>query len=334
MKKIIPMRYKYIISGGSGYYSVAYDSIRHIPDVCYHSSYLSGIDSWWERVIIRLAFNLRIGKYVRWVLKPIVFPKIFPHMFGSDEEIVFLFFECQFAVFNTDYLDYLRNSYPKVKLVLYMQDIVASLPYYDIEGYKKRFDLVLSYDQHDCEKYGLYYYPTPYSRIDISSLPKKEPVDIFFCGSAKNRLSPILEIYHKCKNNGLKVLFYVNGVPEEQQEAQDDILYNTPISYIENLAYVANSKCILEVMQANADGFTPRLWEAIFYNKHLITNNPVIQNTRFYNPQYIHLISKDIDILQWINEEVNYPEDVCDTKSPTHLIELLDGVFSGTVQLK
>lgn len=315
--------YKYVIAGGPGFYSVAYFDVKRLSNVKYFSSYIGGVNNKLMRLLTRLTFNIRYGSLVRWLLKPLVYRKVFRSGFSKEDDIVFLFFESQYAVINTDYTTYLRKHYPKSKLVLFMQDVVSSLPYYDIKDYKKRFDIVLSYDQHDCDRYGLLYHPTPYSRFDSSRLQKTESLDVFFCGSAKTRLKTIMEVYHICKENGLKVKFYINGVPDELQEAQSDIIYNTPISYKQNLAYVVNSKCILEVMQERADGFTPRLWEAIIYNKHLITNNEYVKSSQYYIPAFIHHIEEGLTPKDWIDNIVDYPTELAQSKSPIQLLAFI-----------
>lgn len=318
------MKYNYIIAGGPGYYSVAYDEVKRLPNVRYFVNYISGLPTRWLRLLARVTFNIKYGRYLRWILKPIVYPAIFKTNFPVDNECVYLFFESQYAVINTDYLEYIKKNNPQCKLVLFMQDVVASLPYYDIADYKKRFDLVLSYDKQDCERYGLVYHPTPYSHYENSKLIKKDSCDVFFCGTAKNRYETIMMVYRICKEAGLKVLFYINGVEEHLQEKNDDIVYNTPITYLENLSHIASAKCIIEVMQKKADGFTPRLWEAIFFDKHLITNNGSIKNTHYYDSKYIHEISNDLHPEEWIDNPVSFDQKVKESKSPVKLLKFIE----------
>lgn len=318
------VKYNYIIAGGPGYYSVAYDEVKRLPNVRYFNNYISGLPSRLLKLLARITFNIKYGRYLRWLLKPIVYPAIFHSEFSRDNETVFLFFESQYAVINTDYPEYLRKHYQHCKLVLFMQDVVASLPYYDIDDYKRRFDLVLSYDKQDCERYGLVYHSTPYSHYENSRLIKEGSCDVFFCGTAKNRYETIMTAYKLCKDAGLKVLFYINGVEDRLQEKNDDIVYNTPISYLENLAHIASAKCIIEVMQKKADGFTPRLWEAIFYDKHLITNNDSIKDTLYYDSRYIHEINNNLHPAEWIDNPVFFDQKVKETKSPIHLLEFIE----------
>lgn len=315
--------YNFIIAGGEGFYSVAYSDLKRCDNVRYFENYIDGILSPLMRILVKLCFNLKINRYIKTPFKHIAYKKIYPAQFSTDRPLCFIFFGTQFAVINTDYLEYLRVQHPSAKLVLYMQDIVSSLPYYDILNYKKRFDLILSYDCNDCKKYGLEYYPTPFSYIAPDKFVKREPIDVYFCGSAKTRYPEILRVYQACKEQGLKCKFFITGVPEADRIKSEEIIYDRRISYIDNLSYIYASKCIVEIMQANAVGFTPRLWEALFYNKHLLTNNTNIITSNYYNADQIHLIDKDKIIMNYVDNIVKTDQNFLLKKTPLNLIKYI-----------
>lgn len=321
-------KYNYIIAGGSGFYEVAYSDLYNLPNVVYFKNYIDSINSKIKQLLIRINFNLRLNDFIKTPFSKLVYPWLFPHSFKEDRPLCFIFFGTQFAIINTSYLDYLRRRYPNVKLVLYMQDIVASLPYYDIKSYKKKFDIVLSYDKGDCEKYNLVYYPTPFSKIDIDKLPKvDEDIDVYFCGAGKTRYPEIFKAYVKCKNQGLKCKFFLLGVPLDKRIYEEGLVYDKRISYEMNLAYAAKSKCILEIMQENADGYTPRLWEAIMYDKHLLTNNKSVKKSNCYNPNNILIINENDDISNWINSKVEIINSLKKEKSPLYLLKLIEQIL-------
>lgn len=315
-------KYNYIIAGGSGFYKVAYSDLFKMPNVAYFCNYVDGLESKLRQLLLRGNFNLKLNRYVKTPLARVVYPWLFPHSFNNNLPLCFIFFEAQFAVINTSYIEYLRRVHPSAKLVLYMQDIVGSLPYYDIENYKNRFDLVLSYDKGDCKRYGLEYYPTPYSRINLNNVYNEE-FDVFFCGAGKTRYKTILDTYVQLTAQNLKCKFFITGVPQKERIEGDGLIYDSPISYMDNLKYVLASKCILEVMQVNADGYTPRLWEAIMYDKHLLTNNSYIPNTNYWNPSGMHLLTECNDF-SFINNPVTYSEDIKKSKSPVNLLYFIE----------
>lgn len=320
-------KYNYVVAGGSNYYEVAYADLFSLPNVFYYKSYVDGIESTFLKFISRINFNLWINKYIPTPFSSIVFPELYPHHFLDDKPICFIFFESHFAVYNTRYIEYLKGKYPDSKIVLYMQDIISSLPHYHIKDYKKRFDLVLSYDKGDCKKYSLNYFPTSYSYYDISNLDKKEPIDVYFCGAGKTRYKAIFEVYKRCVSENLQCKFFITDVPKSERIHGEGLIYDYPISYVENLSYVAASKCILEIMQDKADGYSLRLWEAMMYNKHLLTNNQSLLKSEYYFKDYIHFVSDSKCFDSWLNTRVSFPESVRKRKSPIHLLREIENLI-------
>lgn len=323
------MKYNYVIAGGSGFYQIAYSDLNRLDNVAYFENYIDRINSRLIKFATRVNFNLKLNQYLRTPLRKLVFDKIFPINFKESKPLCFIFFGTQFAVINTSYIEFIRKKYPSVIIILFMQDIVSSLPYYDIENYKKRFDLILSYDKNDCNRYNLIYYPTPFSYINPSNFHKHKTIDVYFCGAAKSRFHEILNVYKLCKDKGLSCKFIITGVPVKERLASDEIIYDKRISYLENLSFVYASRCVLEIMQKNAVGYTPRLWEALVYDKHLLSNNPEIYNSEFYNNNSIHYIDDVDNILEWINLKVSTSKNTVAQKSPIKFLEFIESKLDG-----
>ena len=74
---------------------------------------------------------------------------------------------------------------------------------------------------------------------------------------------------------------------------KDGIHYIENMSYKENLQHIKKCKFILELQQRGAVGPTLRTWEAICYNKYLITNNISIKESHFYDKKFVALILSD-----------------------------------------
>ena len=111
--------------------------------------------------------------------------------------------------------------------------------------------------------------------------------------------------------------------PENEQRI-DGIYYNEPLfDYNKNIQHVLNTRCVLEVMQEGADGYTPRVWESIVYKRHLLTNNTMLHKSEFYNAANMHNISDD-NILDWIYTSANYSAEEQERLSPIHLLEFIE----------
>ena len=80
-------------------------------------------------------------------------------------------------------------------------------------------------------------------------------------------------------------------------------------------------------MQENADGYTPRLWEAIMLNKHLLTNNKRVKESNYYNPNNILVINENDNISNWINSKVDIINSLKKEKSPLYLLELIEQIL-------
>lgn len=323
------LRYNYVIIGAGGYYLVGYHDIINLPCVSYHKDYYEGYDSFIERQLVRWCFSRKVNRFIHTPFSWFVFPKLYPHHFVDEKPLCFLFFGNTQQIYQTDYLQYLRRTYPSSKIVLYMQDIVSQNHELNFESARRQFDLLLSYDKGDARKYNMEYYPTPMSLFSVNPLPTLPDTDIYFCGKGKDRYPLIHSIYKQCTGMGLVCDFYITEVPVEAEHVEG-INYNRPLTYIENLQHIVKTKCILEIMQGGANGYTPRTWESIVYKKHLLTNNNILDNSPyFYSLGHHNLESiEDNSILQWIRNKVTYPKEICELISPVNLLKFIDQKLS------
>lgn len=82
------------------------------------------------------------------------------------------------------------------------------------------------------------------------------------------------------------------------------------------------SNCILEVLATGQSGATLRYYEAVCYNKKLLTNNKNIVNLPFYNPEWMHVFENTEDIdWGWVKERVPVDYHYDGRFSPIHLID-------------
>lgn len=316
--------HNYVIAGDEGYYEVGYYDVIIRDDVSYFKTMKDSFTSRLDLSLLRLTFSKQVNRYIHTPFSFYIYPRLFPHHFDNNKPLVFLFFGQTQYLYQTSYLKYLKKR--GIKLVLYMQDVVSRNPDLNIEKVRDNFDLILSYDKGDCERYGLVFYPTPYSCYSVEDNPNIKPVDVYYCGHAKSRYQTIFDVYYKCKEKGLSCKFFITAVPMDKRiEAVDnEIVYDKQLTYIENLQYVKKAKCILEVMQVNADGFTPRLWESIIYDRHLLTNNKALKTSPYYISESMHNIAEMDSIRQWIDSPLEIDQKRKDMLSPNRLLKTID----------
>lgn len=201
------------------------------------------------------------------------------------------------------FFKFLKRKYKDCKLVLYFEDLVSSRSSLNLGLIDKYFDLVLTYDKGDADKFHFVYCPTFLSKISgVSS--KGNIFDVCFVGAAKNRYDCVMNLYQYLTSKGLKCDFTVAFLQENQIKIQGVNYIDNQMSYIEYLQHVLNSRCILEIQQDGAVGFTLRTWEALLYGKKMITNNKSILKADFYSPsQFLYFSTlEDIDV-KFVREE-------------------------------
>ena len=169
---------------------------------------------------------------------------------------------------------------------------------------KYEFAKIFTVDKGDSAKYGFEYTNKVYNRKSDFFIPNATN-GLFFVGRSKGRLDILYQIAEKVKS----VLFFINDVPIDKQINYEGIVFNKTLPYKDVLNYSVNSECILEVIQNGQTGLTYRDYEAICYDKKLLTNNKEIFSLPEYDPRYIQYFEKVKDInLDFIDSkiEVNY----------------------------
>ena len=276
-------KYNYVICGDKGFYEYAYFDIMHLDNVVYYSSPIDSLPKKLYKMLARINYSRKINNYIVRPFDNLITPNLYPQNFTDGRPVCYIIFFQTFHLLDKDYFMSLKKRAKDSKIVVFFQDIIASRPNFDIESVRTFADLLISYDKGDAEKYQMAYMPTPYSYYKVDDSPKIPNSDIYFTGYAKTRYKQVFSVYERCREQGLKCDFNLVGVPLNEQIYKDDISYDCPLTYYENLQHVIKTKGILEVMQEGADGYTPRLWESIMYEKHLFTNNSLIEKSVFYN---------------------------------------------------
>lgn len=193
------------------------------------------------------------------------------------------------------------------------------------EGY---FELVYTVDRGDAQKYGFLYTNSVYSKKEIKSDDSRWKIS--YIGTAKNRLTELHRIADILQET--KSIFYITRVDKNERKVLNNIVYNHPMNYEDILKVVVKSDCILEVLQPGQKGFTYRTYEALCYNKKLLTNNQDIRNQSFYDSRFIRVFTDfDSSLLEFINDGVMPNYNYNDEYSPIKLYrDILSREKNGT----
>lgn len=327
-------RYNYVILGSQWeLYKLAFSDVTNLQNVKY-ISYDVFINFTNSHILNKLHFSGHINKYINLPYKSIWNRYYLNFTFNNNKPICFVLFGgWDMLNYSCNLSRFLKQKYKGCKVVSFNADLYSlkkdmfTGKSYDFNKYSNLYDKIFSYDKGDCLHYGFSYHSTVMSKIDIDDEPDCEKSDVLYISKYKGRLELLIKIYDRLSSAGIKCDFEVLGVPHNLRKGNIKYI-DKMLSYKDVLKRVKHTKCVLELMQSGADGFTYRTWESIIYKKLLITNNQSISNAPFYNPNFMFIITDEHDIseetIQCIKstQKIEYKND--DLLSPKHLLLTID----------
>jgi hypothetical protein len=165
----------------------------------------------------------------------------------------------------------------------------------DIPRFKKLSWELWSFDQGDCQKYGMRF-NKPFLAASLVKPDDRTPTikqDVFFIGTDKGRKERILKI-----KDMLDTLAISSKIIIVDPKLENSI--SAPMPYCEILFEVQQSKAILDVHMEGEEGISQRELEALFYRKKLLTTRKEVKNRDFYDPRNIYII----DFLHCHSDEI------------------------------
>lgn len=277
------------------------------------------------RFLHKIHHSLKLNHYLHLPFKQLWFKTYYKLDFENSSKLCFVF-DARLLEFDyaRTFCNYLRSQHKDAYFVCYYQDLIkTSTPEAKPNSLRDKFDLIVSYDKRDAALYNIDYHPTTYSANVVDDNEGIEPCDVYFLGAAKNRLHDIIDTYCLLTNIGLKCDFYVTMPDGMEQINLKGIHYIKNMSYEKNLQHIKKSKFILELQQKDAIGPTLRTWEAICYDKFLITNNTDIKNTNFYDNKFIILINNDDIDFSCIDKNITYVNQLKEYINPRNFLNFL-----------
>ena len=223
---------------------------------------------------------------------------------SPDDEVYFIVYEGFAFSYSRNYLEHLRKKYRKCKIILfYLNSAVGPGSYLEDNWrpVKDCYDAGMTINRADAERLGMLFCDFwPHLLPDKTPQPENS-CDVFFAGADKGRLDTILAVYERLADAGLKLDFWITGVPADRQKHADAIHYTDAITidwlnYDEILQRDANAKCILEIDPFGQNYATLRTYEAVRYRKKLLTTNQEAPGRWFYNAKTVQVFSEASEI--------------------------------------
>lgn len=248
--------------------------------------------------------------------------------YRQGDEYVFVFFFNWYPIFQNGYLDYLKEHYPGCKCVLFLCDINQARRL-DMDLQKKLFDHVMVFERNFAREHEIAYYPLVYSDFRHEIRPEEKDIDLLFVGWAKGRYKLLKQIYDKATAAGVNCQFYLTKLDEEVPE--DSGIHTADwVPYPQYKALLKRAKCMLDIVPPNTDCSTLRLNEAMSHLCKILTNNTLVVNETFYDPDSISVYASpeqiDVEFLKKPYESPAFSEHT-PIMGPEALARYLDKVL-------
>ena len=184
------------------------------------------------------------------------------------------------------------------------------------------FDRVLTFDPRDAEENGWTYTNTLYSQFAVEPAPITN--DLFYMGNIKDRLAMCKLLLQRMNQHGVTGMIKLGCNADAAKQLPAQVLLKKYLSYPQMLQQLQSTKCILDITQQGQSGVTLRYYEAVVFNKKLLTNNRNIAQLPFYDPRYMKFYDTVDDIdWQWVKSD-DMPDYQYDGRfSPVRLLDLL-----------
>lgn len=242
--------------------------------------------------------------------------------YNFEKGIKYIILVSELATRNTNDLEVFNKKTQGYLKVCYFFDTVVNYSNTKDLIDMWEFDKVLSFSKKDSEKFNFIFYPTPISKVKIIDNPY---YDLSYVGEYK----PIREKYIS------KFKYYIGNddfyvfIPKSRLSTEYSKKWKKHSEYMD---IVSKSNCLLEIGRTNDLAPTLRFYEAIIYNKKLITNLNSVKKMPYYNPKYVKVIETVENInpalIKWINKKEDVDYGYRGEFSPNKLINYLIDNFS------
>ena len=198
---------------------------------------------------------------------------------------------------NKGFFIWLRQNNPECRIICYFTDVIKKGDFREalLDVLVSNNCEIWSYYQEEALKYTQYnmrYNPTCYaeSNFEAALKERKEPeYDIFFIGTDKGRLDTILRLQKETENQNLSWLLYVTPTHGSDTSKWKEYKKNH-ICYKDAMKLQIKAKAVLEIIPEGPKAYTLRVWESLYLDQKLITNNTAVKELDFYDSNNIYVL--------------------------------------------
>jgi len=187
-------------------------------------------------------------------------------------------------------IEFIKRLRTKVKkLIGYQWDGLGRFPHvYDYIGL---FDRFFVFDGDDLAA-PLVLPITNYAPMALcrNLYDKALQSDVYYSGSyGKQRIDELGHLIHDCRSIGLNGKYRLHYKKALQLPTYGLKTTTRSLAYDQNVRYAYNTKIILDLLNPVHNGLSFRFFEALLFDKKVITNNPRATEYDFYHPDNIFI---------------------------------------------
>ena len=187
------------------------------------------------------------------------------------------------------------------------------------------FDKAFTVEAEDAKKYNMILRGTPYSKLSIEE-PTRLDKQLYFCGRESGRAYILYTIWRSAKEHEIRLEYDLSRADQFMNffEGDSNVRLIDHLPYQEVLKRVLSSVCILDITKSDQSALTLRPYEAVVYNKKLLTNNRNIKQFKYYDERYMRYFetAEDID-WGWVREDIYVDYSYEGDFSPVYLLDEL-----------
>ena len=262
------------------------------------------------KIIIRL-FKKKI---------PAIFDKYIGRIIKKHEgEKIDFILICRGEAFTPYTIKHLRESFPGVKVILYLWDVMHECAMSDVIP---ACDKAMSFDPEDAKKNGLGFRPTFY----VNDYLKVKEIggnahDLCFVGTLyAPRHLLIKRLMKTFAEQGLDFFtyLYVPGILMYIKESIVNFPFMSirkvqfkPLTIPDTIQMLNNCKCILDLNPPYQTSLSTRAHEAMAARRKYVTTNAAIKDYEYYNPNNILIIDINNPVIpkEFLNSPYEMPSN-------------------------
>lgn len=243
---------------------------------------------------------------------------------NTDERTILIFISPAMQGLSKKYFAAFLKEHKNIVPVIFFVDVIEK----NVASCARQFfnDIpqftCATFDEGDAKRYNILCIKEIFSKLDLNYV-KNISSDIYYIGDGSDGK---LEMLHKLmpyfENNYVRANINIAHIKKKKRKYSEIIHYIRYKSYLESVNDMNSSNCIIELQKEGQTAATIRYYEAVCYNKKLLTSNKNVVNLAFYDSRYMKVFEKPEDIdWEWVKERipVDYHYDGC--FSPVHLID-------------